>query len=228
MLLAALVDAGASLDRLRSVVAALGLGDEGARGLAEGGEGPSRAVRLDVRLREGRERQVPQALERIDGSGLSPRVRARGRATLLRLAAAESRIHAVPLARLHLHELSAADTLVDVVGFHAACEELALDAVHASAVNVGGGTVTFSHGTFAVPPPAVAELLRGVPVRAGEPTDGELVTPTGAAILATSVARFGEQPALRVERTGRAVGSRPHPVPRVLRCVIGTVLANMP
>ena len=228
MLLAALVDAGASLDRLRAVVGALGLGGEVELALTEVRDPPVGAVRLDVRIRAGRERQVPQALERIAGSGLSPRVRERSRATLLRLAEAESRIHAVPLERLHLHELSAADTLVDVVGFHAACEELALDLIEASVVHVGGGTVTFSHGTFAVPPPAVADLLRDVPTRGGEASDGELVTPTGAAILVTSVARFGPPPALRVERIGRAIGSRPHPEPRILTCVVGIAGQNMP
>ena len=137
------------------------------------------------------------------------------RETVERLAGVESRLHGVPFEQLHLHELSAADTLTDIVGFWAACDALAIAEIPASPVNLGAGEVHFSHGRFRVPAPATAELLKGLPVHGGAETDGELTTPTAAAIIAGAVTRFGALPAMTIERIGYAVGSRPIDPPKL-------------
>jgi uncharacterized protein (DUF111 family) len=228
MLLAALIDAGAPREALLATRDALGLADDLAIEFEEVPVGDGRALRLRLAVsHDAPERQVPAALAAIAGSGLPPAIREAATRTIRRLAEVESRIHGVPIERLHLHELSAADTLLDIVGFHALAAALGLDAIDSSPPNVGGGTVTFSHGTFAVPPPATAALFAGSPFVTDRADAGELLTPTAAAILVTTVRAFGSRPALAVERTGMAVGTRPLAVPRVLRCTVGS-LQNMP
>jgi uncharacterized protein (TIGR00299 family) protein len=227
MLLAALLDAGAPLDAVRRALDAVGIGGEVTLGLEERRAGAFRAARLSLEISpSATERQVPEVLEAIERSGLSAAVRARSRRTIERLADVESRLHAVPLRDLHLHELSAADTLADVVGFWVAAEALGIDEVQASPVNVGGGEVRFSHGRFGVPAPATAELLRGVPAYGGDDDGIELTTPTGAAIVVEAASRFGAMPPMTIERIGYAVGARATDPPRILRCSIGTAYAE--
>ena len=223
MLLAAFLDAGAPIAAVRAALAACGLADEVELRLEERMAGPFRAAHLDVVLGPGaRERQVPDVLRAIAASGLSARVRDRARATIERIASVEARLHGTPIGELHLHELSAADTLTDVVGFWAAVESLEVTSITASPINVGGGTVAFSHGRFGVPAPATAELLRGIPVYGSEAVAMELTTPTAAALLAIAVDRFGALPAMVVDRIGYAVGTRPSDPPQILRCYVGT------
>lgn len=223
MLLAALLDAGAPLGTVRDAFDACGLAGEVELRLVEGIAGGFRVAHLDVMLSpRARERQVPDALRAIDTSGLTPSVREHARATIERIAAVEAQLHGRPVSELHLHELSAADTLTDVVGFWVAIEALGIETISASPVNVGGGVVSFSHGQFGVPAPATAELLRGIPLFGSAEAAIELTTPTGAAILATAVSRFGAMPPMTVERIGYAVGSRPTEPPQILRCYVGS------
>ena len=226
MLLAALLDAGAPLAALLDVRDALGLTAELDVALDEVRLADGRAARLRLTERGPVvERQLPAALQAVERSGLPAAVRAAAVRTITRLGEVESKIHGVPLEELHLHELSAADTLLDIVGFHALVDAVGVEAVDASPINVGGGTITFSHGTFAVPPPATAELLRSLPTTRDRPEAGELATPTAAAILATTIRRFGTEPPHSLTiRTGHAVGSRRSERPRILRCV----LADLP
>lgn len=223
MLLAVLLDAGAPIDTVRAALDACGLAGEVELRLADRMAGAFRVAHLDVTLSpRARPRQVPDALRAIDASGLTPRVRERARATIERIAAVEARLHGRPVSELHLHELSGADTLTDVVGFWVAIEALGIETISASPINVGGGVVSFSHGRFGVPAPATAELLRGIPLFGSAETAIELTTPTGAAILAMSVSRFGAMPPMTVDRIGYAVGSRPTEPPQILRCYVGT------
>ncbi|MEA2660665.1 MAG: pyridinium-3,5-bisthiocarboxylic acid mononucleotide nickel chelatase [Chloroflexota bacterium] len=223
MLLAALLDAGAPREALFAVREALGLTDDISIGFAEVPVGAARALRLELAVRDGAPaRQVPAALALVAASALPAPVRDAATRTIRRLADVESRIHGLPVERLHLHELSAADTLLDIVGFHALAAALGLDAIEASPPNVGGGTVTFSHGTFAVPPPATAALLQGVAFLTDAPEMGELLTPTAAAIIVTSTRAIGPRPRMAVERVGSAVGTRRFAAPHVLRCHVGT------
>src|SRR5215212_4371532 len=123
--------------------------------------------------------------------------------------------------RVHFHEVGAVDAIVDVVGACIGFELLGVERFAASALHVGSGTVEMEHGRFPVPPPAVAELLRGAPVYSTE-VKGELVTPTGAAIVATLCESFGPLPVMRVEASGYGAGTREYEkFPNVLRIIIG-------
>jgi uncharacterized protein (DUF111 family) len=222
MLLAALLDAGAPMASVRGALDACGLAQEVELRLTDRMAGAFRVAHLDVTLSaQARVRQVPDVLRAIDASGLSRRVRDGSRSTIERIATVEARLHGRAVSDLHLHELSAADTLTDVVGFWVSVEALGIETITASPINVGGGVITFSHGRFGVPAPATAELLRGIPVLGSAEAAIELTTPTGAAILATAVSAFGAMPAMTIDRIGYAIGSRPTEPPQILRCYVG-------
>jgi pyridinium-3,5-bisthiocarboxylic acid mononucleotide nickel chelatase len=123
------------------------------------------------------------------------------------LGRAESRIHNVPIDEIHFHEVGAVDAIVDIVAASAGIHHLNIDAWHCSPINVGGGTVDCAHGTFPVPAPATAVLLRGMPTYSAH-IEKELVTPTGAALLRALNPKFGPQPAMRVAQIGYGAGSR--------------------
>jgi pyridinium-3,5-bisthiocarboxylic acid mononucleotide nickel chelatase len=137
-----------------------------------------------------------------------------------RLAEAEAAIHNTPIERVHLHEVGALDSIIDIVGAVYGFEWFGIDDIVSSPLNVGGGTVTCAHGVFPVPAPATARLLLNVPVYGNGAS--ELVTPTGA-LLVTSYAReFGPLPAMRLARIGYGAGDRdPRETPNVLRLVLG-------
>ena len=137
------------------------------------------------------------------------------------LAEAESQVHGVPVERIHFHEVGAVDTIVDIVGALVGITELNIDEVHCSALPWSRGTVKTEHGILPVPPPAVALLLRDVPV-VGADIEGETVTPTGATLARTLAKQFGTMPKMRVERVGYGAGQRDWPDrPNVLRLTIG-------
>lgn len=134
---------------------------------------------------------------------------------------AEAKIHNVPVDEIHFHEVGAVDAIVDIVAASAGIHHLSVAAWHSSAINVGGGTVVCAHGTFPVPAPATAELLRGLPTYSAH-VEQELVTPTGAALLRAIGPSFGPQPAMRVERIGYGAGTRnSKDFPNVLRLSVG-------
>ncbi len=221
MLLGAFVDAGLPLTVLVSAVAGLGLGDEVRLEVAEVRRAGLRASHLAVRARDGApDRAVPDILALIDRAALSASVRAESRAAIERLAAVEAGLHGVALEQLHLHELAGADTIVDVVGFHVAREELGLANVTVSPINVGSGTMRIAHGKLGVPGPATAELLLGAPVY-GSDSPGEAITPTAALLLTGPGCAFGPMPAMRVRATGYGAGSRDTPSPNVVRLFLG-------
>jgi hypothetical protein len=134
---------------------------------------------------------------------------------------AEAKIHNVPVEEIHFHEVGAVDAIVDIVAASAGIHHLNVGAWHSSAINVGGGTVVCAHGTFPVPAPATADLLRGLPTYSAH-VEQELVTPTGAALLRAIDPEFGPQPAMRVERIGYGAGTRnSKEFPNVLRVSVG-------
>jgi hypothetical protein len=157
----------------------------------------------------------------ITGSGLSENVKRRALNVFKRIGEAESKIHGVPLTQIHFHEVGAVDSIVDIVGACIALETLAVDEVQASPPRLGSGFVETAHGKFPVPAPATLELLKGVPVQSSsEPV--ELVTPTGAALLAEFCTRFGPMPAMSIEKIGYGAGTRDlEKTPNVLRAVSG-------
>lgn len=131
---------------------------------------------------------------------------ARARAVFQALGQAEARVHGVPIEHIHFHEVGQDDGIVDIVGTAMAYEELGINRLQCSPLNVGSGTVTCAHGRFAVPAPATMELLRGLPIYS-DGVEAELVTPTGAALVRTLAQGFGAMPPLRPELVGYGVGS---------------------
>jgi uncharacterized protein (TIGR00299 family) protein len=157
----------------------------------------------------------------IDRSALSVDGKARARQLFQRLAEAEAAIHDMPVEQVHLHEVGALDSIIDIVGVVAGMEWLGAAQVVSSPLNVGGGTVRCAHGVFPVPAPATTRLLQGVPVYAGEVLR-ELTTPTGALLVTSYAERFGPLPAMRVRGVGYGAGDADVPgYPNVLRLILG-------
>lgn len=170
------------------------------------------------------ERGIADIRRIIEGSRLSEMVRARSLRTFERLVKAEARVHRVPPAKVHLHEVGAVDAIVDIVATMIGLEALGWPRVICSPLHVGRGTVTMAHGTFPVPPPAVAELLRGRPCYATH-VEGELVTPTGAALVTTLATDFGPLPPMRLQKVGYGAGTRQYDNhPNLLRGLYGDLL----
>jgi len=139
------------------------------------------------------------------------------------LGAAEARIHATSIEKVHFHEVGAVDAMVDIVCAAVGAEALGVDEIVCSPLNVGGGMVKCAHGTFPVPAPATVELLPDAPVYSTG-VQAELVTPTGAAIVKTLVKRFAAFPEMTIEKSGYGAGSRDFPGhPNVVRLTIGEV-----
>ena len=137
------------------------------------------------------------------------------------LGAAEAKIHDTSIESVHFHEVGAVDAMVDIICAAVGAEALGVDEIVCSPLNVGGGTVKCAHGIFPVPAPATVELLKHAPVYSSG-VQAELVTPTGAAIVATLAKRFTDLPAMRIERAGYGAGSRDFPAhPNVLRLIVG-------
>ncbi|MGH2829611.1 MAG: nickel pincer cofactor biosynthesis protein LarC [Actinomycetota bacterium] len=161
----------------------------------------------------------------IEQADLPARAKETALTIFRRLAEAEAKVHGKEVAHVPFHELGSVDTIVDVVGATLALDHLGVEEVHASAVATGMGMIRTEHGIFPVPGPAVVELLKGAPMYSrGIPT--ELVTPTGAAILAGTAKSFGELPALRIESVGYGAGMRELEIPNVLRVIIGDMVVD--
>jgi pyridinium-3,5-bisthiocarboxylic acid mononucleotide nickel chelatase len=162
----------------------------------------------------------------IAESGLSETVKARATQIFQRLGEAEAKIHNIPLESVHFHEVGALDSIVDIVGVCIGLDALQIGHVIASPLHVGSGTFKCAHGTYPVPGPAATELLQGVPIYSKD-IQGELVTPTGAALIAMLAESYGPLPLLKIERAGYGAGTREYPkFPNVLRAVIGELLSD--
>ncbi len=157
----------------------------------------------------------------IEARPLSPEARRLAQQAFLLLGQAEAKIHNIPLAEVHFHEVGSADAIVDIVCSAVGLTWLEVDQWHCSPLNVGGGSVVCAHGTFPVPAPATLELLKGAPIYSEGPLK-ELVTPTGAAIVAALGVQFGRFPAMLPERVGYGAGSQDFPAfPNVVRASLG-------
>jgi uncharacterized protein (TIGR00299 family) protein len=159
--------------------------------------------------------------KRIDQSALSENGRLRAKALFDRLAGAEADIHHMPIEKVHLHEVGALDSIVDIVGTVFALEWFGADQIVSSPINVGGGTVKTAHGVYPVPAPATIRLLGDAPVYGGAVAK-ELLTPTGALLLSDYATSFGPLPAMRVHKVGYGAGDADlDGTPNVLRVVVG-------
>jgi len=162
----------------------------------------------------------------IDASNLQDLVKARAKKIFRRLAEAEAKIHGIDVQKVHFHEVGAMDAIVDVVGACVGLELLGIERFVCSKIHVGSGFAKMAHGTFPVPPPAVAELLTGFPIYSTE-VEGELITPTGAAIIAELCDSYTALPEMKVERISYGAGTREYKdFPNVLRLMLGESAAE--
>jgi pyridinium-3,5-bisthiocarboxylic acid mononucleotide nickel chelatase len=223
MVLGALVDAGVPLEALRAELGKLGVAGWTLTA-REVKRGAFRATKIDVEV----DRAVPRESRHLAdivailaGSGLPAAVVTTATRIFTRLAEAEARVHGSTVEAVHFHEVGAIDAIVDVTGAVLGLHLLGADAVHVSALPVGGGFVDTAHGRMPVPGPGTVELLRGFPV-VDTGVRAELITPTGAAILTTLATGAGRMPAMTVERVGYGAGTADLPdSPNVLRCFVG-------
>ena len=136
------------------------------------------------------------------------------------IAAAESRVHGVPVSEIHFHEVGMTDAIADITAVCLLMKELGPDEIVVSPVHVGSGSVKCAHGVLPVPAPATALLLQGIPVYGGS-IDGELCTPTGAALLKKFATRFGALPAMTLERVGYGMGTKDFSAANCVRALLG-------
>jgi uncharacterized protein (TIGR00299 family) protein len=237
MILGALIDAGLPFDQLKSALGSLGV--EGWDITAEkvirtgitatkfrvheqaavtAGAGPATSGHKHYHL--------AGIKKRIEQSALSDAGKQRARALFDRLAEAEAGIHSMTVEKVHLHEVGALDSIVDIVGSVFALEWFGADRIVVSPLNLGSGTVQTAHGLYPVPAPATLRLVGDAPVYAG-PVAAELLTPTGALLLTDYASSYGPMPAMRVSRVGYGAGDRDFPgTPNVLRVVVGEAAAQ--
>src|SRR5579872_7441523 len=221
MTLGALVDAGCAVEHLR----------EELRGLQVPGweltaekvwKNGMAATYVKVKTEDqSKHRSLGAILEILEKSELAARVRKRAGAIFRKLGEAEARVHDMPLEKIHFHEVGAVDAIVDIVGACIGFEALEIEKFACSALNVGGGTAKMAHGVLPVPAPATANLLQGKPTYSNG-VQRELVTPTGAAIVATLCEAFGPQPGMTVSAIGYGAGTADlEGQPNVVRIMVG-------
>ncbi len=234
MILGALVDAGLPFDQLQQALGSLAVDGchVSADRVVKGG-----ITSVKFRVHEPvaadgapahRHYHLKHIRAAIDRSALSEAGKARANHLFERLARAEAAIHGSTLENVHLHEVGALDSIIDIVGAVFALEWLAPDCVIVSPMNVGGGMVRSAHGVFPVPAPATLQVLGDAPVySSGLPF--ELLTPTGALVLTEYATGYGSVPAMRIEKIGYGAGDRDLPdTPNVLRVLVGEMADQAP
>jgi pyridinium-3,5-bisthiocarboxylic acid mononucleotide nickel chelatase len=221
MLLAALVDAGASLAAVRRALSGLPVSGYtlGTRRIVRAGLA---GRRIEVRVREAATERGLAQVERIVRAGkLAPGVRDRALRVFRRLVEAEARAHGTTARATHLHEVGGVDAIVDVVGACVALDELGIERVVVSPMTTGYGTVRCAHGVYPIPGPATTLLVHGTPIRGGE-IEAERLTPTGAALLTTWADDWGGPPAMRPQAVGYGAGASDFGTdPNMLRVLVG-------
>ena len=221
MTLGALLDAGCDVEYLRSELRGLRVPgwELSAEKVWKNGMAATYA-RVTTEDQQ-KHRSLSAILEILKNSQLAPAVRERAGAIFQKLGEAEARVHDVPLEKIHFHEVGAVDAIVDIVGACIGFHALGIEKFACSPLNVGGGTAKMAHGVLPVPAPATANLLQGKPTYSNG-VQRELVTPTGAAIVATLCDSFGPQPAMSVSAIGYGAGTVDlEGQPNVLRVMIG-------
>jgi pyridinium-3,5-bisthiocarboxylic acid mononucleotide nickel chelatase len=224
MILGALLDAGLSLDHLRRELAKLGLShyDVGQAAVVKNGISGSQAlVHVEQDHHHHHHRHLADIIGIIEKSSLDSPIKKDSTRIFRRLAEAEAKVHKTSVESIHFHEVGAMDAIIDVVGGVIGIHALGIDTIVCSPLHLGSGTVECAHGTLPVPAPATAELVRGKPVYATG-VQGELLTPTGAAILTTLASDFGPLPVMTVEQIGHGAGTADRSIANMLRIFIGS------
>lgn len=176
---------------------------------------------------QGHGRHLHHIEEILTASDIAPSVKERALKIFTRLAEAEAKIHQTTVERIHFHEVGAVDAIVDIVGSCVLLDQLGVEAVYCSPLPMSHGFVECAHGTIPLPAPAVLELLQDVPVYSVD-VEGELVTPTGAALMKTLASGFGPMPAMRISTSGYGAGKKEFGNrPNLLRVVIGEAVGDV-
>ena len=175
---------------------------------------------FEVLLEEGNHHHVHRNLydieQILDSSGLKDTVKAMSKKIFRIVAEAEATVHGKPIEEVHFHEVGAVDSIVDIAGFSICMDLLGVEEVHSSPLHVGCGFVECAHGHIPVPAPAVLEILKGVPIYSAG-IRGELVTPTGAAIVKALSRSYGEIPLMEIQKIGYGLGKRDFEIPNAFR-----------
>lgn len=158
----------------------------------------------------------------IENSALSDYVKDMSIKIFYEVAVAEAKVHGKSVETVHFHEVGAVDSIVDIVGAAICLEQLKVDKILSSSIQLGGGFVMCEHGKMPVPAPATTEIVKGLPIKSGL-VDKEMTTPTGAAILKATVAEFTDSLEFNIEKTAYGLGTRTLEVPNVLRLYLGTL-----
>ena len=221
MFLGALIDAGVPVEVLQQGIDALGLPERVEIRAATVHKGAMRAIQADVIAGESHHhRHLADIMAIIEAASLSERVKSTAARIFNLLGEAEARVHGTPIENVHFHEVGGLDSIADIVGAAIGFEYLGIDRVYASALPFSSGQIQTQHGIIPVPAPATLEILsRARAPLAPSPAQTELVTPTGAAILA-ALATF-ERPHLVVTGVGVGAGQRDLPWPNILRLILG-------
>jgi uncharacterized protein (TIGR00299 family) protein len=218
--LGALVGAGLSADVLRDQLAVLPMTGYEIR-VREVRSEELAGTKVDVNMTDDQPARDWQTIRSmLSGSRLHPQVRASAIDAFEVLAFAEAAAHGVDVHKVHFHEIGAVDSIIDIVGTMIGFHELGIDEAWATPVRLGHGKFMSSHGELPIPAPATSRLLAGVPVYAGD-IEGEMTTPTGAALLRTLVTRYAAMPPIRILSEGWGAGTWELPIPNLLRLCVG-------
>jgi hypothetical protein len=223
MTVGALIDAGADLEKMRQALATLDVPgfEVKAEKITKRGLAATQFHVIQDAQAQHPHRHLGHIVEIIRRAALPETVKSAAAATFERLARAEAAVHNTTVEQVHFHEVGAVDSIVDVVAANYALHLLGVDQVFASVLHVGGGVIHCAHGVLPVPAPATARLLEGMPVHLGG-VEAELVTPTGAALVAQWVKGFGPAPAMTIDAEGYGSGTRDLPDrANVLRVLLG-------
>lgn len=161
----------------------------------------------------------------IDKSELNPEVKKKSKGIFLKLAKAESKVHNIDIDKIHFHEIGAIDSILDIIGAVIGLDNLNIKKIYSSTIPVGRGFVKTAHGKLPIPAPATSELLKGIPIYSAN-IKGELITPTGAAIITSLTNNFGEMPLMQIEKIGYGAGKSDFDHPNLLRIFVGESLEN--
>lgn len=220
MVLGALIDAGLPIAYLKKELIKLPITHYSL--LVTPLSSPTKATKLEVLLNgHDHHRNLKDILTIIEKSELKPGIKKHSSKIFKRLAAAEAKVHGIPINKVHFHEVGATDAIIDIVGTAIGLDYFGIEEVVCSPINVGSGTIKHSHGILPIPSPAAAELLKGIPIY-DSGIKKELATPTGSAIISTLAKDFGPLPRIRVENVGSGAGGYSLKVqPNFLRIIIG-------
>ncbi|MBS3101160.1 LarC family nickel insertion protein, partial [Candidatus Woesearchaeota archaeon] len=200
MIIGALIDLGLNVDFLKKELGKLNLKGYKieSKNIVKNGISSTKFDLIEEHKHHG-ERNLKEINKIIDNSKLDNESKNTIKKIFQKIAVAEAKIHKKPIDKIHFHEIGAIDTIIDVAGAVIGLKKLGIERIYCSKLNVGTGFVEFSHGKFPAPAPATAEILKGVPIYHNN-IESELVTPTGAAIITAFAEKFGEMPAMKVEK----------------------------